>query len=211
MHPHHIDENVLLDFHQGHLSQGQTLVMACHLQMCADCHALIHLFDTIGASYLEHGESLSLSEEALDLALARIERPEPVETIAVLPAFLQGFKLPPRLSQARIKPRYWAAPGVWMAPIDTGGVGKTYLMNVKRGMNMPLHDHRDTEMTLVLKGKIADYGGEFKPGDLCIRQAGDHHSPSIGEDEDCLCLISSSAAIIPKTLLGKCLQPFARI
>ncbi len=213
-HPHPA-EDVLWDYYRGALTPGQSLVVAAHLDMCPACREDIRLFDAVGGVMFNDIEGVAMADNALDLALARIERPEEgVESAAVKhPGFLEGFELPESLKSAVIKDRYWAAPGVWMAPIQIDGskAEKTYLMFVKAGMVMPEHTHRGSEITLVLKGRFSDKFGEYNIGDMASCDENDSHSPAIAADEDCLCLVWQDATIIPKTFLGKLLQPFARI
>ncbi len=212
---HHPGEDVLWDYHRGALAPGMELVVATHARMCPHCRDDLKLFDQIGGAMLETMDGVEMSDSALDLALARIERPEeaPVVSTVKQPAFLDGFDLPDAVRDAAIKGRYWAAPGVWMAPIAAGGktTDMTFLMFVKAGMAMPEHTHHGIEATLVLKGHFSDKMGEYRVGDLTVWDQEISHSPAIAADEDCLCLVWQNAPIRPKTLLGKLLQPFARI
>jgi putative transcriptional regulator len=212
---HHVTEDLLWDYHRGALPAGLRLTVATHLEMCPHCRGDAAVFDAVGGALLEDIEGVELSDSALDLALARIERPdESVKRVAKPQReFLAGFELPDTVSNAHIANRYWAAPGVWMAPIhvdDAPRGSKTFLMHVKAGMTMPEHTHRGPEVTLVLKGRFSDVYGEYSRGDIALCADEHSHSPAI-LDEDCLCLVWQEAAIIPKTWLGKLLQPFARI
>jgi len=212
----HPPEDLLWDYHRGRLSPGMRLAIRTHMEMCPQCRSELKLFDSIGGALLDEIEGVALSDNALDLALARIERPEEPEPAATVktPAFLEGFDLPESLKSAHIPGRYWAAPGVWMAPVkfdeDVQGT-KTYLMFVKRGMVMPEHTHRGREITLMLKGNYSDQGGTYRRGDFVLCDEAVCHSPAMGGDEDCLCLVTQEGLILPKTWLGKLLQPFARI
>lgn len=216
---HHPGEDLLWDYYRGALTPGLALVVRTHAEMCPDCRADLRLFNQIGAAMLAEVEPVEMSDSALDLALARIERPDteadgPTPRSLRHPAFLEGFELPQSLKDAAVKGRYWAAPGVWMAPIDAGDTqrrARTYLMFVKAGMVMPQHTHRGMETTVVLKGSFSDHNGEYKVGDLAVCTPDDSHSPAISADGDCLCLIWQDAPIIPQTWLGRLLQPLARI
>jgi putative transcriptional regulator len=223
---HHPDELVLFDFYNGRLSPGQALVISAHLEVCDTCRSSFALYDHIGAMLLDEVMPQSMREDALDLALARIDRPAPERvgpksgsgskaplSSSDIAPYLEGIDLPQSLKEAKFKKRYWGAPGVWLAQLDTqsNDGSKTYLMHVAKGIKMPEHDHQGMEMTLVLNGEFSDHNGTYKPGDLIICEAGHHHSPAIAMEQDCLCLISALAPIAPKTILGKLLQPFARI
>jgi putative transcriptional regulator len=213
----HPGEDMLWDYHRGALPPGLALTVSTHLDRCPHCRSDLRVFDCVGGAMLEQIEGVEMSASALDLALARIERPEetpdtrkPVKH----PAFLQGFDLPESLKTTAISGRYWAAPGVWIAPVHIDGApkgSKTYLMHVKAGMIMPVHSHRGRETTVVLKGRFADHTGEYGPGDFMSISDDETHAPGVPEGEDCLCLIAQEALIVPHTWLGKVLQPFARI
>ncbi len=215
---YHPGEDLLWDYYRGAMTPGLALVVRTHLEMCGECRADMALFDGIGAALMADVEGVAMTETALDLALARIERPEaetPVVAKAVRkPAFLEGFELPETLKSVAVKDRYWAVPGVWMAPIDVGEAPrgtKTYLMFVKAGMTMPQHTHRGVETTVVLKGRFSDHNGDYRVGDMAVCTSEDSHAPAISTEEDCLCLVWQDGAIIPQTWLGRVLQPFARI
>ena len=139
---HHVSEDLLWDYHRGALPSGLRLAVATHLELCPHCRADTAVFDAVGGVLLDEVEGVAMSDSALDLALARIERPEePVKrTAKPQREFLAGFELPDTVKAARIANRYWAAPGVWMAPIhvdDAPKGSKTFLMHVKAGMTMP--------------------------------------------------------------------------
>jgi putative transcriptional regulator len=151
--------------------------------------------------------------------MARIERPfdaepAPVAASVARKPFLEGLALPEFLI-ARVKSRYWAAPGVWVAPVRTEKrpslFSKTYLLGVGRNMVMPVHDHGSSEMTLVLQGGFSDADGDYTVGDFIEKAPGEPHSPSTDGTEGCVSLITHERPIKPLTLLGKLLKPFARI
>lgn len=215
----HPSQALLLGWHRGTLEPGLALTVSAHIDTCAHCRAELRLFDAIGGALLEATDGVAMAPDALDLALARIERPDAAETTATappprLPAFLEGFDLPDSVRSARITGRYWAAPGVWMAPVHIDGArpgDKTYLMAVKAGMVMPEHTHRGNEVTLLLKGRFSDIYGDYGAGDFLLCTPEVSHSPAMTPEEDCLCLVWQDAPILPKTWLGRLLQPFARI
>jgi len=220
---YHPGEDILWDYYRGALTPGLALVVRTHMELCGECRDDLRLFDHVGAALMTEVDDVAMSDTALDLALARIERPiertddsdapAPARTVKT-PAFLEGFELPQSLKDVVIKGRYWAAPGVWMAPVEVADAPKgarTYLMHVPAGMVMPQHTHRGIETTVVLKGSFSDHNGDYHVGDMAICTPEDSHCPAISADEDCLCLIWQDAAIIPQTWLGRLLQPFARI
>jgi putative transcriptional regulator len=216
---HHPSEDMLWDYYRGALKPGLDLVVRSHLELCSHCHDDLVLFHAIGSAMLDEVEGIAVSDTALDLALARIERPDtpvpeaPVKAPRKAPAFLDGVDLPQTLKGAHIHGRHWVAPGVWLARVDVAGAGKspTYLLRVPPGMAMPEHTHRGRETTVVLKGRFSDSKGEYKVGDFVCCDDDDCHSPAVAADGDCICLIAQESPIVPMTWLGRILQPFARI
>lgn len=216
---HHPGEDLLWDYFRGALAPGLALSVRAHLDLCPHCRDDLRVFTAIGGAMLESVEGVAMSDNALDLALARIERPEtmgaPVKKTVKRPAFLEGFELPESLRNVEVKNRYFVAPGVWLAPIALDGAAKgakTYLMYVKAGMAMPEHTHRGREITVMLQGQYQDHKGLYTRGDFAAcDETDDCHMPAMVGDVDCLCLVAQEAAIIPKTWLGWLLKPIARI
>ncbi len=215
---HHPAEDVLWDYYRGALKPGLALVVRSHLELCPHCRGDIALFDAVGGVMLDGIEGVAMADNALDLALARIERPEapaagPARARPKKPAFLDGIALPEALQDLRIRGRTWVAPGVWLARVDVPGGDRnlTYLLRVPPGMAMPVHSHRGRETTVVLKGRFSDDSGTYEVGDFACCEDEDCHSPAVAVDGDCICLIAQDAPIVPMTWLGRVLQPFARI
>jgi putative transcriptional regulator len=213
---HHPAEDMLWDYYRGALKPGLALVVRSHLETCPHCRNDIGLFDAVGSAMLDEVEGVAMADNALELALARIERPEmpaavPARPARRVPAFLDGIDLPQTLKDARIHGRHWVAPGVWLARVEVGDASPTYLMRVPPGMAMPVHTHRGRETTVVLKGGFKDDKHSYGVGDFLCCDDADCHSPATEADEDCICLIAQEAPIVPLTWLGRLLQPFARI
>jgi putative transcriptional regulator len=216
---HHPGEDLLWDYFRGALAPGLRLSVRAHLDLCPHCREDMRVLSAIGGTMLDEVEGVAISESALDLALARIERPEVPEAPKARPikqpAFLEGFALPDSLKGVQVKGRYWVAPGVWMAPVDLpqpARGSKTYLMFVKAGMAMPEHNHRGREITVMLQGRYKDHKGSYERGDFAMCDDSDtDHTPAMEGEVDCLCLIAQEAAIIPQTWLGWLLKPIARI
>ena len=218
MSAYHPSEDVLWDYYRGALKPGLALVVRSHLELCPHCRADVALFDAVGGAMLDTIEGVAMADNALALALARIERPETPARAGPArkaPAFLDGVALPRALGDARIGNRYWVAPGVWLARVEPADAGRerhfTYLLRVPPGMAMPQHTHRGRETTVVLSGGFKDDSHSYGAGDFVCCDETDTHSPQTEADEDCICLIAHEAPIVPLTWLGRLLQPFARI
>ena len=226
---HHPDISALWDYHRGATTHGQSIVLEAHVSGCQACLESLSLFDQVGGALLQTAPIAQLSAEALELAMARIERPEAplpmasspsLTTNADIKALMASYDCPlePHVAQSlqniRLGRRYWAAPGVWILPVqceDDPTASRTYFMHVKAGMTMPSHSHCGRELTLILKGQYCDGDKTYQRGDIAEVLDDETHAPHISSGEDCLCLIYQDAPIRPKTMLGHLLKPFARI
>jgi hypothetical protein len=61
---------------------------------------------------------------------------------------------------------------------------------MRRGMQFPLHRHRDREVTYVLEGHVADDAGRWRgPGGAFDMPVGSDHTLTVSGDGDCLVAI----------------------
>lgn len=88
---------------------------------------------------------------------------------------------------------------------ERGGVSR--LMRIAPGKSMLLHTHDGNELTLILRGSIADEVGRFRVGDIADLDSDIEHQPLVDSDEECICLVATDAPLKFKTLLGKIVQP----
>ena len=83
------------------------------------------------------------------------------------------------------------------------------LHRIDAGGKAPVHDHKGTELTVVLKGSFSDEDGIYREGDFLMREPGDIHRPSATQDQACICL-SVLSAPIKLTGIKQVLNPFMR-
>ena len=208
---HHPDHAVLMDFATGALASGARMVVTSHLCACPACRLDVEAMEAVGGDLLERLEPTALRDDALALALARIERPAMPEP-GPEPAQADWIAVPTPVLRAAAKSRRWAAPGVWTAPIERrAGGGRSYLLRVAAGMRMPLHTHQGAEMVVVLKGAFIDGDRTYGPGDFACSDATVEHQPRITADGECVCLVAAQGPLQPRDWVGRLFQPFARI
>ncbi|MBX7249906.1 MAG: ChrR family anti-sigma-E factor [Caulobacteraceae bacterium] len=213
---HHLSDALIVDYASGSMGRAQSLVVATHLHACAACRGRVAQAEAVGGALLEEIASTPLAPDALDRALARIERPRE----AAAPEAAAGharqpadwISVPVEVAEAAAR-RRWVAPGVWVAPVDVGsGDGAlTYLLRVGQGMRMPQHTHAGCELTLVLKGAFDDAGVRFGPGDISEADDAVEHSPVIAAGQECVCLVACDNRLIVKDWLGRVVQAYAGI
>ena len=210
---HHLDDEIIWDFVCHKLEFGENLVVRTHIALCAECAKTLAVFEAAGGTLLDEIDGIAMNDDALDLALARIELKESEITkpkISKTEAF--GFDLPSTLSGIEIKKRHFLGPNVWIAPIEERkDKSQTYLLWIKGGQDILPHTHTKREMTLVLHGGFKDGENSYNAGDFVVCDDNISHAPIMLADEDCLCLVYQDGPIRPQTILGHLLKPFARI
>ncbi len=208
---HHPSEALLMDYAAGTLDAARELVVVAHTASCEVCAREVALMETVGGAMLDRLTPAPVANDALATVLGRIERPVPSAAVAA-DQNPDWIRVPSAVLDAAKRHRRWAAPGVWVAPITGDRKGmRAYLLRIGKGMSVPRHTHRGSEMVVVLKGAYAD-------GELCHR-AGDfaenavelEHQPVATQDGECICLIAAEGALIPRDWVGRLFQPFVGI
>ena len=67
------------------------------------------------------------------------------------------------------------------------------LLRYQPGAGVPLHEHPDVEMIVVLDGAQSDERGTYRAGDVVLNAKGSRHS--VWSDEGCVVLIHWSEAV----------------
>jgi putative transcriptional regulator len=207
---HHPEAERLVDYAAGTITGGARLVMASHLGACAVCHAAVSDLEAVGGVLLGRLPPADLHPDALSLALARIERPAPLDPSPVSPP-AGWIQVPDAVSRAFGR-RRWAAPGVWVAPVTRGpGAARGYLLGVASGMGVPRHTHRGGEMICVLKGAYRDGEALHRPGDFARNDEQVEHRPRATNDGECVCLIATDNPLVARDWIGRIFQPIVGI
>ena len=203
----------LLDVARGSREPGRSLVLRAHLGACAECHAEVRLGEAVGGALLSELEPAELAPDALDKALAAIERPAAAPLAADLRGPGDWIRVPDDVLAAFERRKRWAAPGVWVAPVsrDRKTGARSYLLGIGPGIAVPRHSHKGIEMTCVLKGAFDDRGDIHGPGDFSETDESVEHQPRVTRDGECVCLVAADNALVARDFIGWIMQPLVRI
>jgi putative transcriptional regulator len=209
---HHPSADVLQAFASGAMRASATLVTGCHVEVCETCRREVAVWSDVGGALLEASSPESLSATALDDVLARLdESPAATPERAALPRYLERFNVPRGLRKQEIGSRLWLAPGIWFAPLrvksDPGAL--TYLVYADRNTTLPQHTHTGEEFTAILSGSYRDALGTFAAGDFAEADKSILHAPSVTQDAECLCLITSDGPMALQSLSARVIQTLA--
>jgi putative transcriptional regulator len=202
----HPSPEALAAYAAGSLRPAFALVAAAHIRGCPHCRADIGMMEEVGGLMLDELPAAEMASDALDRALARLDR-------AAEPIVLPGQARIDLVKELKLKRRRWLAPGVWMAPVELEGAGDdlVYLLRVPPRARTFEHGHNGMEFTTILKGSYRDRTGGYRAGDFQEIDAGVDHQPVAGREGECLCLIASEAPMRMHSRLGRLAQLYMNV
>lgn len=214
---HHPKDQTLAAFAAGGLDEANSVVIATHLQLCCQCQTKVRDFETIGGACLMALQPQPMRKDALDSFWLRAGKQQKFSAAASkIAANDQSLTATTPLSSYILEkdldelPWRSIAPGLSQFVLSAEGYrnGTLRLFKIQPGTKIPDHAHRGNEFTLILKGAYKDKFGIFGPGDLADMDENTRHEPEALEKESCICLISTDAPLIFKSVVGKIVQPF---
>lgn len=230
---YHPDSRFITDFAAGTLPMSEATCVAAHLHYCGKCRARVqrltdvgsHLFSSLEPALPEATAGVA-EEDSFDVVMQRIETEElsgaapgnntASETVKPSGSDPLTGKLPPvlrKLIGPALSQMSWAQLGkaLRIAPLDVSDESReTALYDIAAGEQMPEHEHRGEEITVLLKGSFSDADGKYSQGDFVVRNAGEPHQPTATQDTDCLCLISLERPVRARSLWYRLLEPLVQ-
>jgi putative transcriptional regulator len=171
---------------------------------------MVALGDAVGGVLLENLTPIPMAEDALDRALAAIERPRAPVVVFELPK--DWIDVPGEVVLAARRGRRWIVPGAWVAPVRRGpGRSRTYVLGMRPGLGVLRHRHEGAEMTLVLKGALVDGDEVAHPGDFMCAGSDLRHSPRVHGQEDCICLVAAEGPMVALDFIGRVMSLVAGV
>lgn len=211
---HHLNDDLLLDYATGRLSEGWSLAVACHLAMCPECRDRLAIAEAAGGALLEELEPVEGppgSWERLKGQLAGMPqdqaKPKKQPARAELPEPLRSY-LGGDIDAIRWR-NLGNAKQVLIRTADR--TTQARLLCIAAGKPVPEHSHGGRELTLVLKGSFHDEIDHFGPGDIEDADGSLTHQPIAGEEEDCICLAITDAPLKFSNRLLRFVQPILGI
>ena len=216
-HRHHPTDDSLARYAAGTLESGPALVIAAHLEPCAECRKRLAQFEAVGGVLLGDLPEASMQPDALEIALARIERApsdhvQPVGGSVQASNSIDGLELPRALRGCKVGRWRWGGPGLRWSHVDLpyDKTANVMLLRIGAGRKMPDHGHTGNEFTLVLTGSFSDKDGRYFPGDLSEVDSETEHQPIVDPDQECICLAAVEGRLRLRGFLGRLIEPFMR-
>jgi putative transcriptional regulator len=214
---HHPDDATILAYAAGAVTEGFSLVLAAHMELCPHCRSRMAEANAVGGEMLAELKPVAMSANGLDEFWSRIEVdaeevvPEPLPPAPVdgVPGILTPY-LPDGLDSL---PWRSLVPGIRQYILDgvESGRGSVRLLSIAPGTTIPHHTHMGSELTLVIKGVYEDEIGRFKSGDLADLDSSVLHQPVADTAEPCICLIATDDRLKFSGVFSRMLQPLVGI
>ena len=210
---HHPTDETLAAFAGANLDEGNTLVVAAHLQLCARCTRAVRQFQDLACVLIEDEQSMALSPGARSRVLDTISHCEqPAWSTTARPHARDKATCSPLSLYENGKWR-WLGVGVQWKPISVNSEAGTrvFLLKAAPGTRLPDHRHVGTEWTCVLEGAFTHHLGRFGPGDFDEADDTVEHDPFVEREGECICLVALNGHIELRSWLGRLIQPLVRI
>lgn len=215
---HHLDPATLVSHAAGALSPEMAAVADTHLEGCAYCRRQLADAERVGGSLLAQQqpgmEDPARGERLRADMLARLQQPLPPARPAAdtAPARPPVDALPrplqPYFGKSWKALRWrWVAPGVHMIRAPKASGDTLILLKIAPGKSMPVHSHRGSELTQILKGAYDDELGHFGPGDMADLDSDVEHQPVTSPGVPCICVAALDGPLEFRGWLARKLQP----
>ncbi|MEE4108452.1 MAG: ChrR family anti-sigma-E factor [Halieaceae bacterium] len=212
---HHPTLDLLTEHAAGSLSLAQSACLSAHLNYCDSCARTVSQLQAVGAALFDTLAPEPVGDATLDRVLARLDEEAPLQ---YQPPHRDGQDATPallrRLMAGDFSDLSWKkiTGTLRTTQIRTGDPAFEFsLLHILAGGEIPGHQHRGSEMTLVLQGGFADNTGTYHAGDFVFRSGSDEHSPRALPDEDCICLAVLDAPLKFTGWKHRWMNPFLRL
>jgi len=210
---HHLDDDLLMSYAAGTLTEGWSIGVATHLSFCPACRQRLSEFENIGGYFLECQDIGTSDVSGWEDVKKRIEQPD--DDVPAADSRRDPLLPQPLLSYVEAAGGLrWRSLGrgasqMKIATSDDGTVVR--LLKIPAGKPVPEHSHSGRELTLVLAGSFGDSVSVFHRGDVELADDELTHQPKALPGEDCICLAITEAPLRFTSRILRLLQPLLGI
>ncbi|QQR38780.1 ChrR family anti-sigma-E factor [Devosia rhizoryzae] len=211
---HHLNDDLLIGYASGNLSEGWSLAVATHLAMCSACRKNLAVAEAAGGVLLEAIEPVGGDERSWEALKSRLlsEPTPPIKPKVQPPSALIPEPLRSYLG-ADLADLKWRRVGTAHQILIKTEDRETQvrLLRIPAGKPVPEHSHGGRELTVVLTGAFHDEIDQFGPGDIEDADGSLTHQPVANAEADCICLAVTDAPLKFTSRLVRLVQPFLGI
>lgn len=184
----------------GCLDPAFALMVETQAALRPDVERAVARAETIAGVFFETEQAATLSEGAIDKALAMIDAYESGGRLPERQAVHRAgegldelLTLPEPLRETALQSfqtNKWQGltSGIRRLKLDAGSQAEVELYRIEPGCTVPRHSHSGSEFTLVVAGGFTDESGSFGPGDISLKGPNDTHQPTGDMDGVCYAL-----------------------
>ncbi|MDB5587280.1 MAG: Transcriptional activator ChrR [Devosia sp.] len=211
---HHLNDDLLVSYAAGALSEGWSIAVATHLALCPDCRRRAAVADAVGGAMLDDLDAAPSEDRSWQAVRARLtsgsepEKSHPVASPQTLPQPLRDY-VGGDLNGVR-----WQALGKGASQLrikTADRATQVRLLRIPAGKPVPEHTHGGRELTLVLTGSFRDGDTIFARGDIEDADASLTHQPIATPEADCICLAVTDAPLRFSSWIVRLVQPILGI
>ncbi len=215
---YHPDEEAIIHFSLGKLSEPESLILISHSAYCSICKNKIKKYEDLAGDFLENEDEKDVSDYLLSNTLNQLEdyvdKQDKHSSAVILKSNLSesSIQIPSAIGsylKERIDLKKWSATINNVRYFDLNFSNSNYkgrIFEIPPGKAMPKHGHKGFETTLVLHGSYTDENGNYRKGDMVTCDDKNVHKPISSEKAGCLCLVISSGSLKFKGLFGSLLN-----
>lgn len=203
-----------MQFAAGQLSDALGIMVACHIENCAECRAATENYEHLGGEIMESLDSIEVSPDFITRTLAKLTEDSVVNPETQEAAILVDSRLPKPLQRFlpnKLEQLPWSGFSKNIQQFELAFSDKHYsarFYKIKAGKELPQHTHKGSEYTLVMDGAFSDEAGSYHAGDFILADTNTHHQPKAHADCDCICFAVVDAPLKFTGFWGRMLNPF---
>lgn len=214
---HHLDPATVVSYASGALAAEMSVIVATHLEVCAECRRTVERAERVGGSLIEQQQASNMPDtrqEELRLAmLEQLSVAKPLDApTAPAPRSVDPDRLPAPL-QPYFGPSYrdlkwrWMGPGMHFIRRRGPSGGLLLMLRIAPGKRLPVHSHDGSELTQILRGAYDDVLGHFAAGDMADLDSDIEHQPVTSPGVPCICVAALDAPLRFPGWMARKMQP----
>lgn len=214
---HHLDPATVVSYASGALAAEMSVLVATHLEVCAECRRSVERAERVGGSLIEQQQAANMPDmrqEQLRLAmLEQLDVAKPFDAPTVpAPQPTNPDRLPAPLhpyfgaSYRDLKWR-WMGPGMHYIRTTGPSGGVLLMLRIGPGKRLPVHSHGGNELTQILRGAYDDVLGHFAAGDMADLDSDIEHQPVTSPGVPCICVAALDAPLRFPGWMARKMQP----
>jgi len=220
---HHPTDDMLLEFVNGSLSTGLSVVLSAHIELCDHCRERrLQMEASASLAWQKEADQnpatrqrdfspmLAAINNKLSSEEQETEARQETADVNEIHVLEGSIRLPRVLAKLAGEGIVWnkIAGGISQADVTLDGGTQCEFLYMKPGGQVPMHKHRGNEVTLVLDGSFSDELGHYQTADFVVRDGSHQHSPV--SEEGCLCFAVQDSPLMFTRGLARLLNPFIK-